>query len=878
MPLEQQPVVLVGGVNSLLDPLAVPDQELVYGKNLWPRKLGLASVRPAMRHLEYALPPPSTSSLNFNQVRDHFFTNNLAAGIILAVSGGNEQGIGTHYGNSFDYPDVGVRLILMDSIAGSDDAGNPTYFLQTLGDIADRPCVFDLNDFVIALDGLNTGFYWQRGTPFTMTAITWTGEPPAAFKPKFATLFQNRVVYAQDNYLVWADENEPFVVGVAWPLSESDPITALDRISANGISQAQTDLLLVRTLHNAYLISGFPDATTEANGSKPQLAKLPVAAGCVSQATAVTTPYGHIWCGVDDVWMMSGGSIPQRIGSKIRPQIQRLSEGFEWVAHACFADGVYRLALPSAGQEQGPDEPLQEQFWLDLRQGMPQDGAFRWYGPMVPIPSGVWDGADRQGTSTLKLDTRVGKSPLATSAVALRSLQSVSDIYDTWPTTIALAAFDGDEPVDCVYPRYAATPQARIHDTAYAIGDIVAWNDFLWECVVAGTTDATTTASVFTGPGTAGSWADTGTTTGKSITDGSVQWSAVMVVPDNVDGSSEPKRSPAPAFISNARANEALVLYELLTKEFVGADPQLDKRLDTADLSYSAGKDHAVAYQMLPNFAGYEYPGIERILDAPETTVRTDAEVLPISADVRRLAKDSLPSDPSKRNSAQHFQFRLQNLGGIITENSENNTASIFGGNFFRAQLHIWAEASGTFYHATLQSLADTAAMRRAPDVFWGQVSSDFSSALDALTVSSLTNGAIPSGDPVITYSLITSDPLNPNIGLQVTLPMGTPFDNVWVLFNNYGELNPDGGSSAIYLTRQNAPAADLMGGSTALSADILEMGSPLFSGGQTKLIQLDNSAWSCQPVVPEIATLNLFVKTFGRRSKTGVIRSLSTS
>lgn len=873
MALEQTPVVLTGGVNNLMDPLAVPDTDLILGKNLFPRKPGLASVRWAMRHLEYATPDPNLSSLNFNQVRDFFFTNNLAAGIVLAVSGGNWQDQGLHAGTAYDYADEGVRLILMTNIAG---AGN--FYMQLLGEIPDRPCVFDLNDYIISIDGLNVGHTWRRGTPFMMAPIVWTGEPVANFRPKLAVPVFNarRTVYAQDNFLVWSDSDEPFSVGTSWALPETNPITAIDKVSTSGILQAQTDTLLVRTMTSAYLVSGEPDETSAIDNARPSIAKLPVAAGCVSQATSVNTPYGQIWCGQDDVWLLSGGAIPRRIGSKIRPQIQRLAPGYEWTAHACYADGIYRLALPSAGQEQGPDEPLQEQYWLDLRAGVSQDGAVQWHGPMVHIPQGVWDGEDRQGTTNMKLDTRIGNAPLACSAVGLRSLPAVSAVYDTWPTAIALVAFDGDEPVDSAYPRYASHPEVRAPDTVYALGDVVSWNDFLWICTLEGTTSSGPTSGVFTGAGSGGSWLATGGVTGYTLVDGTVNWKSMMVVPDGIDGSSFPKRSPCPAFMSNARANDSLVLFEILTKEFTGRDPQLDKRLDSADLSYAASLPFSVAYQMLPNFTGYTYPGIERRLAIPDTLFQINGQELPGVADVRRLAKDQLPADPTKRNSAQHYQFRLQNLGKVYNTVSEGegDVATVNA-----PTVSIWARDGADYYNFAPHPLLVTAGTRRTMLQIVTEINSLLLSLFSIdMTVSFLTGGVLPSGALVVNYTGQVIDPLNPMFAMTIEVPGASPFDEVWVLFNEYGNVNPDSSSTTAGLS-DNALIirrrwADFLGGAMMLT----DVSGEAIIPGETKLIYPPNAMWSCQPVVPEIATFNLFTKTYGRISKTGAARALSTS
>jgi hypothetical protein len=863
MALAQQPVALTGGLNLQMDPLAVSDAQLIYSKNLFPRTPGLASVRWAMRHMEYITPDPSYNEYNFNSVRDFWFTNNATSGLVIAVAGGNDQGQGTHYGNLYDYPDVGVRLILFNDITDI----NTAVAMDTLGTIADRPFVFDLNDYIIALDGATKGRYYTRGAPLAWTPITWTGEFGDGFKPKLAVAnySNNRTVYAQDNFIVWSDSFQPFVVGVNWPLGETNPITAIDRVSANGVSQAQTDLLLVRTLYSAYLISGQPDETSATDGAAPSMAKLPVAAGCISQATSVNTPYGQIWCGPDDVWILAGGSIPQRIGTTIRPAIQRLASGYEWTAHACYADGIYRLCLPSPGQEQGPDEPLEEQYWLDLR-NMTGEGGAVWYGPQVPIPQGVWDGG-RQGTSCMKLDTRIGNQGLACSAVALRSLAAADISMATWPTAIALVAFDGDEPVDSAYPRYPASPEARLPSTAYEVGDVVAWNDFLWRCLFAGTTDSTPTATVFQGPGIGGSWELTGTTIGYSIVDGTVTWTAVMVVPDGVDGSNFPVKSPCPAFLSNMRANDSLVLFELKTKEYAGQDVQLDKRIDSMDLTYAAGNSFGVAYQFFPNFRGYTFPGSESILVGPDSLLQADSQHLPVVADVRRMAKAHLPSDPLIRNSAQHFQARLQNLGDVIFDYPLSQFYAL-----------VWAKSGDDNY---LRGLESAMVLGRG-DILDNLtvIQAAVSSFLGTLTVAEITNGDNPSTDLVMGHTWSPVDVSRPRFSIDLTLTPGSPFDNVWLLFNDYGPLNPNGSDPFEFLTgpervRRSRMAA-LLGG--VISLDSLGGGLGPSGVGNDQTIAAPSTIWSCQPTVPVIPALNLFVKTYGRRDKTGVVSLPSTS
>ncbi len=322
----------------------------------------------------------------------------------------------------------------------------------------------------------------------TITEVGFTGEGNA-FSPSAACVYRNRAVYGNlgagyESRVMFSDPYDMLRVG-EFPLTatgrsfdvgpgDGDRVVALVPITQSEIGNASSESLLVLKEYSAYIITGEPDQTTTSGTTRELMfgdmvvSKISYDCGCASARTVASTPYGTFWAGHDDVWYFAKGSLPMRIGTKIRPALAATApiDRDRW--HAAYFNGFYRLAVMGHPQDidmrtqqgwgsgaAGPDDTYSsstsgtsnlwslysqggsgiiqnscaDQWWLDLRNGPSQDAMeSRWWGPQrfgthpAPFqsPAGTFvNGAFRHtmpigiettfGTVCMYLDTRPGK-------------------------------------------------------------------------------------------------------------------------------------------------------------------------------------------------------------------------------------------------------------------------------------------------------------------------------------------------------------------------------------------------------------------------------------------------------------------------------------
>jgi hypothetical protein len=174
--------------------------------------------------------------------------------------------------------------------------------------------------------------------------------------------------------------------------------------------------LFILSESSCYIMQDEPPLTTETVGRVPTFVKVQYECGCVSQETVVRTPVGVLWASWNDVWAVDYGGIPRRVGTKIRPALVQARPEHRHLWHAAYnhADGSYRLAIAASGYgELGIMHPCGQQWWLDLRNGLPRDaGEAAWFGPQeyrVACEDGV-DGV--RGTYMMRTIDRPGEDPI----------------------------------------------------------------------------------------------------------------------------------------------------------------------------------------------------------------------------------------------------------------------------------------------------------------------------------------------------------------------------------------------------------------------------------------------------------------------------------
>lgn len=248
-------------------------------------------------------------------------------------------------------------------------------------------------------------------------ATNYFGSANGDFIPQGAVVVRDRVVYFIGPNLYFSDRQQPEVVGTTGAYDSNgdvipstttppsgtnfpaiglrdimvganaqDNIIAVAEVSTSANGSPQQSVVMAWTTTNCYMILGEPLETTEGGNviGSLQVSKLNVEAGCISQSSVCSTPYGTFWVGPDDVWFMPFGSLPIRVGTKIRPYLLNQPRGLLWRIHAEYVNGTYMVAMFRDGQGPSAWDPCNVHFWLDLKGGPPQDAtSARWYGPQL---------------------------------------------------------------------------------------------------------------------------------------------------------------------------------------------------------------------------------------------------------------------------------------------------------------------------------------------------------------------------------------------------------------------------------------------------------------------------------------------------------------
>lgn len=171
----------------------------------------------------------------------------------------------------------------------------------------------------------------------------------------------------------------------------SEPVTALGKNTFGTQGNALREMLMVFGAHSTwYVAGGDPGAATA-----PTIEQASGVVGCKSPKSFANTPIGAVFLGSDKMVYLvrSDPREPDKIGTKIYPQLYAIPEAQLIDACACYHDGFYKLAFAASG---GTTNTIE--WWADLLPvifGQTQE--VEWYGPMVNLASScfvVQDGPD----------------------------------------------------------------------------------------------------------------------------------------------------------------------------------------------------------------------------------------------------------------------------------------------------------------------------------------------------------------------------------------------------------------------------------------------------------------------------------------------------
>ncbi len=387
-----------GGINLFNEPHDLPENEAVQLQNLYPDSPGHLRTRPGTA-VEFSIgtlaPLIDGRFLPFN------------GDAMMAV-------VSRSVANSLN---TTIGAATTTGIITSADMGAVTPYGASLLNFRDKLYAF-------GGPGSNSSgkvLYGVSGTP-TFTDFVFTTAGNTALRPTVAGVYASRIVFGNfgagyESAFAFSDINEPVAVPANLLNSDyndlasgdGDRITAFVEVALTGTPDIQNSLLVLKE-YSGFLITGDPINSDGSGADTLQLMRLPFDCGCSSQNTVVRTPFGLLWAGPDDVWVMPEGQLPYRIGTKIRPALEASPANVRYRWHAAYSKGFYRLALFADGQGPTDDSTCTEQYWLDLRSGLPgrSEQAWRearWFGPMKYTNRSVFP---EQGSMAMVVDTRPG--------------------------------------------------------------------------------------------------------------------------------------------------------------------------------------------------------------------------------------------------------------------------------------------------------------------------------------------------------------------------------------------------------------------------------------------------------------------------------------
>jgi hypothetical protein len=700
------------GVNLIEDPTNLQDEELVRATNLWPEAAGNLATRPSMDFVRKL----AGLSVAPQVIYDFVFSSVPNIDIVMAYQGVD--------GNSYLVAFYG------------DDSSTPLQYMIPVA-WGKRPQIFNFLDITIVL-GQDANFVvrkYQHGasdstaaaandgvtefTGYTRTIAVSAGSSTGgiyvfqgnSFTPRFIAERAGRLVLANlgnqyESMLVWGDSapakdprysfppdilsatGRTVIIGAA----AEGPITAIAAAANSPEQYPEQQAVYVFKRDWMHTVYGSPNQSTDTTApifGDMRVVRNNIKCGCISQASITQTPFGLIWCGPDDVWFMPFGNQPYPIGTKIRPRIKDQPPSLLWKIHAEYHDGRYQLALFTEGQGGSDLDVCGEQWWLDLRHGLPKSAAdAKWYGPQV------YGNLGSKGTTCMHEDGRDGRARI------LHSITATTYSENNGAETM-LVSLDGQDSRDTQAPQ--SVDNIWQSGQSYNVGDTIAPNynvtsypmtGHMWKVI-----------ACYNGS----SWVSDGSVSGTSagsepaweagypqLDDNTVRWSAVRVggTPHTYESAYAPKRD-----------DDDPIAFELVTKEWVEPDPMLEKVVTGALVTEALENDDLRVYRHSPDsddtlktlvfdpvgpslpfeFSGVLYPymdtvgsparvGLGTFTHDSVNTVGLAETYSPMARMARKWGSRFYPPSENQRVRSRSVQFRMSNVGVMAAVNGESST------------------------------------------------------------------------------------------------------------------------------------------------------------------------------------------------------------
>lgn len=484
------------GVNLLLDPRRIGDDELTLAQNIAPMSPRVLGLRGAMEYNAFV------------NVAEPTYGYPITAFVVpfLGIAFGTmaSRNVGSSFNTKLST--FGLNVSPNTTDLGVVTSRKPGFAFIDQNIFVAPGYPFNVGAVMVAI-GSPAGFPAFNTNPFYAGSVAATSasamNTPMVdnyYAPQVVAGYNDRLVYANfgpglENQILFSDSFSkstftgpsvakiPLTVGIqgAGAMArailiggsrDGDRIVAMHEIMLTQIGGTPQKALLVLKEYSAWLVTGEPNQTTDDTTKLPPLGNLNIVrisynCGCSSPETVVTTPYGTIWAGFDDVWMFQYGQAPQRIGSKIRPALLRTPASMRYRWHAAYHNGFYRLAIDSAGAGIMDDTPCGDQFWLDLREGPPQgssdlqiQNSCMWWGPQQFVFMRDVEGDYQQGTRNMFTETRAGEPP---------ALYGIEPAVNTNLNRLSVVIFDApnardsaSNQLDSPTPVYAALDAASL--------------------------------------------------------------------------------------------------------------------------------------------------------------------------------------------------------------------------------------------------------------------------------------------------------------------------------------------------------------------------------------------------------------------------------
>lgn len=688
-----QQVPLAGGVNTYLDPARVADDKMTKLENVAPRERGFPGMRPSLSFVRELIPDyrPWDSTLSDPAQVNNFywkwaenwrplkflFTETTGELVALMVAT-NDIVVADDNGSTTTTRTVPAGTVVLIGFPGVvATGGNSGPYCAVLGDEAAHYSLLNFDGIIYAFGPGSNGARIEPSDAGTLGPLLgWNyarneflGSGNESFNPAGAAIIRDRTIFWKGAKVFWSDKNDPLSVpdnvettgSIVVTSGELEPITCCAELGTSADGSPVQSVAAVWTRTSMYMLLGEPaesDAVDEGGGviGSLQINKLNVEAGCVSQATVTRTPYGTFWVGADDVWFMPFGSLPIRVGTAIRDRLLSQPPQLSWKLCAEYDDGFLKVSMFGPGQASTGTGPLQEQWWLDLTSGPPQNAdAARWFGPQtLRIDRGD---SGEYGIFCMARDVR------GSGDGKMYTLQPYAMYGNTEQTIygMSLCSFLQADGVDSSAPKYS--PQKWVPEAPHFEGDIWVPQGStstrlapVFVCVTAGNSHATTEPDWYTSP--------------DAITDGTAVFRPVYFA----DGVGVTLAVMSGRQVRESVDNSHHTPITIQTKEYTLGDPVVEKLLDGMEMAYWSRQATHLTYSTNP-----DQTSNARAVEAA-TSPAFGVTATPFVAS-KLWRRKFLSPQASRRFSAQSAIGRIVQTPGIIITEGYNDTFNFFYGS-----------------------------------------------------------------------------------------------------------------------------------------------------------------------------------------------------